>query len=163
MHVFSCISLFTRKHKQVGNIGLGYSISSPTVYPSMAITGQDRALAGGALDVMNMDEAVVRAGTGAQTGAGHRWGDYASMHVDPTDECTFYFVHPYIETNGASSWRTFISSFRFPSCVDDPTASPPPGLTYDEDGDGDARVSALSMVSAMEVTGQPTPVTGQQI
>jgi hypothetical protein len=144
--------------KQVGNIALGYTISSSTVYPSMAITGQDRALAGDVLDVMNMNEAVVREGTGAQTGTAYRWGDYASMSIDPTDECTFFFVHEYIETEGDRSWKTFISSFRFPSCAVDPTAEQP--TMTDDDFVSLSAVSAM-MLTDPTATSEPTAVSGQ--
>ena len=119
----------------------------------MAITGQDRTLPNAALDAMNMQEAIVREGGGAQTGAESRWGDYASMSVDPSDECTLWFVHQYVVTTGPRSWATFISSFRFPSCTVDADA-PPPHLVDD--------IAALSKASfsTLELSGAPTPVPG---
>lgn len=150
-------SITSTPPNQVGNIALGYTTSSPTIYPSMAITGQDRTLPGAALDAMNMNEAVVRAGAGAQTGAESCWGDYASMSVDPTDECTLWFVHQYVAKTGPRSWDTFISSFRFPSCTTDPDA-PPPNLMDDVAALSKASFAATASFSALELSGAPTPV-----
>src|SRR6185503_1306994 len=39
-----------------------------------------------------------------------RWGDYASMSVDPVDDCTFWFTTEY---SRAPQWTTRIGSFAF--------------------------------------------------
>lgn len=59
----------------------GYSISSTTQFPAIGITGR---LSTDSLGIMTQGETVVQAGGGAQTGAS-RWGDYATMNIDPTD------------------------------------------------------------------------------
>ena len=46
------------------------------------------------------------AGTGSQTGTASRWGDYSGMSVDPVDDCTFWYTTEYIQTTGATPWRT---------------------------------------------------------
>ncbi|MFA5418612.1 MAG: hypothetical protein WC341_09150, partial [Bacteroidales bacterium] len=76
-------------------IGIGYSISSSTVYPGIRYTGQssaENALASGNLDII---EEIIQSSTNSQTGA-NRWGDYASMSVDPVDDETFWFTTEYI-------------------------------------------------------------------
>lgn len=45
-----------------------------------------------------------------------RWGDYSSMTVDPTDDCTFWFTSEYLSKTGAFNWHTRIGSFKLPSC-----------------------------------------------
>ena len=45
-----------------------------------------------------------------------RWGDYSSMTVDPTDDCTFWYSTEYQRQTGAFNWRTRIGSFKLPSC-----------------------------------------------
>src|SRR5207244_2610946 len=52
----------------------------------------------------------------------HRWGDYSSMSVDPSDGCTFWYTTEYFtnQTNGTNTppiWSTRIGSFKFPSCA----------------------------------------------
>jgi hypothetical protein len=93
---------------QAGNIGLGFSTSSPTISPSIRYTGR---LVGDALGTMGQGEATIVAGTGSQTGNLTRWGDYSSMNIDPTDDCTFWFTSEYIGTSGSFNWRTRIGTF----------------------------------------------------
>ena len=54
------------------------------------------------------------AGTGAQTSY-NRWGDYASMSVDPVDDCPFWFTTEY-NNSGGWGWGTKIGSFKLPNC-----------------------------------------------
>ena len=96
-----------------GNMALGYSASNATIYPSIWYTGR---LAGDPLGTMPQGEGVVINGTGAQTGS-NRWGDYTSMNVDPSDDCTFWYVNQYIPTTSSVGWRLRIGSFKFPSCI----------------------------------------------
>ncbi len=96
---------------QDGNMALGYSVSSETMYPAIRYAGR---LAGEAPGVLGQEEATLIAGTGAQTGIS-RWGDYSTMTVDPVDDCTFWYTTEYYITTG-SNWQTRIGSFKFPSC-----------------------------------------------
>ncbi|HPA52978.1 MAG TPA: carboxypeptidase regulatory-like domain-containing protein, partial [Thermoanaerobaculia bacterium] len=98
-----------------GNIMLGYSASSTTVYPSVRYVGR---LAGDPLGQMG-DEKVLVVGSGAQSG-GNRWGDYSMMSVDPTDGCTFWYTQEYIAASGNYDWDTYIGSMKFPSCTAGP-------------------------------------------
>src|SRR5881394_1167621 len=62
---------------RMGNVGLGYSISSSTTNPSVAWTGR---LAADTLGTMGQGEATIFTGSGSQTGTGNtRWGDYSNM------------------------------------------------------------------------------------
>ncbi len=107
---------------QSGNIALGYSVSSSSVYPGIRYTGR---LAGDPLGQMTQGETSLIAGSGSQTGSGSRWGDYAMMAVDPVDDCTFWFTTEYMPSTGTAPWRTRIGSFKFPSCGGViPTATP---------------------------------------
>ncbi len=87
-----------------GDIALGYSVSSGTVYPSIRYTGRR---AGDPLGTMTLDEVQVKAGTASQPGH-ERWGDYSCMSVDPVDDTTFWFTTEY---RGSNNWGTYISSF----------------------------------------------------
>jgi hypothetical protein len=59
---------------------------------------------------------TVAKGTGVQTAGGNRWGDYSSMSVDPTDDCTFWFSEEYYTTTSAANWATRVNSFKFTGC-----------------------------------------------
>ncbi|HEX6293113.1 MAG TPA: hypothetical protein VFZ66_28285 [Herpetosiphonaceae bacterium] len=96
-----------------GNMGLGYSVSSSTVYPGIRYTGR---LRGDALGAMPLGEAVLINGSGSQLTTNSRWGDYTSMNIDPTDDCTFWYVNEYYETTSLAGWQTRIGSFKLPGC-----------------------------------------------
>ena len=90
-------------------IALGYSISSSTVYPGIRYTGQSASGYASASGVLDVPEETALTGTNFQT-TYNRWGDYASMCVDPSDDQTFWFTTEYI---GASEARkTKIISFK---------------------------------------------------
>ena len=91
-----------------GNIGLGYSISSSTVYPSMMYVGRYK---NDPLGQMTTTEKTIISGTGSQTGTYSRWGDYSTMSIDPVDDATFWFTSEYVHTTGATTWQTRIASF----------------------------------------------------
>ncbi|MFZ6029041.1 MAG: proprotein convertase P-domain-containing protein [Chloroflexota bacterium] len=100
-----------------GNMAVGYSVSSSSMYPAIRYAGR---LASDPLSVLSQGETTLIAGTGSQNGGYSRWGDYSAMSVDPADDCTFWYTTEYYETTG-SNWQTRIGSFKFPSCGDGPT------------------------------------------
>jgi hypothetical protein len=95
-----------------GNMALGYSVSSGTVFPGIRITGRLRS------EIRNMlqAETVMQSGAVSQTGTLTRWDDYSTMSVDPADDCTFWFTTEHIGANGTFNWRTRMASFKFSSC-----------------------------------------------
>ncbi len=97
---------------KLGNLAVGYSASSAAINPGIRYTGR---ASGDPLNTLRQ-ETVILAGTGSQTGTLHRWGDYSSMAVDPTDDCTFWYTTEYLKTNGSFNWSTRIASFKFPGC-----------------------------------------------
>ncbi|MDE2234548.1 MAG: carboxypeptidase regulatory-like domain-containing protein [Gammaproteobacteria bacterium] len=96
----------------VGNIGLGYTISGPSVDPSVAVTGQDVGSPPGTMDI---PENILIAGTGVQESTG-RWGDYSSIMASATDDCTFWTAQEYISSTGSFHWSTGNGSFKFTNC-----------------------------------------------
>ena len=44
-------------------------------------------------------------GSGVQTTTNSRWGDYTSMNIDPTDDCTFWYVNEYYTAAGQARAR----------------------------------------------------------
>ena len=101
-----------------GNTALGYSVvNGTTVFPGIRYTGR---LAGDPLGQMPLGEGVIINGSGVQTTTNSRWGDYTSMNIDPTDDCTFWYVNEYYTAAGQASspagWQTRIASFKLPGC-----------------------------------------------
>ncbi|MEA2576070.1 MAG: large repetitive protein [Chloroflexia bacterium] len=106
-----------------GNIALGYSVSSSSVFPSIRYTGR---LSTDPLGDLTQGEATLKQGSGSQTETiAGRWGDYSSLNVD-TDDCTFWYTQEYYAQTGLRNWRTRIGSFKMPNCVagSTPTAVP---------------------------------------
>jgi hypothetical protein len=99
---------------QVGDIALGYSVSSSTVSPSIRYTGR---LASDPLGSLPQGEATLIAGSGSQTASQSRWGDYSMMAIDPTDDCTFWYTQEYYANTSIAGWQTRVGSFKFPNCV----------------------------------------------
>ena len=96
---------------KVGDIGIGYSTSSASDYPSVYFTGR---LSNDSDPLSLGQEYQIRSGEGSQTS--DRWGDYSTMSVDPTDDCTFWFVSQYLKKEDANKWHTNISHLRFGVC-----------------------------------------------
>ena len=94
-----------------GNIALGYSVSSASVYPSIRYTAR---LASDPLNQMMNEQSLV-VGGGSQT-LFNRWGDYSSLNIDPRDDCTFWYTNEYYATSSPAGWATRIGAFRLPSC-----------------------------------------------
>jgi hypothetical protein len=91
-----------------GNIALGYSISSSSMYPSIRYTGR---FATDPLNTMTIAEKGIFNGGGSETSNSSRWGDYSSMTVDTSNN--FWYTQEYFSTTSSSSWKTRIASFTF--------------------------------------------------
>jgi len=97
---------------KIGNIALGYSASSSSLFPSIRFTGRLPTDALGTLQA----ESNILTGGGSQLTNLSRWGDYSSMTVDPVDDCNFWFTTEYLKSSGTFNWSTRIASFKFPGC-----------------------------------------------
>jgi hypothetical protein len=96
----------------LGDMALGYSISSSSMYPSIRYTGR---FANDPLNVMTINEHGIYNGSGYEnySGAGNkRWGDYSGMTVDPSAANTFWYTQMYYITSGLN-WRSRVASFSF--------------------------------------------------
>jgi hypothetical protein len=89
-----------------GNIGIGYSFGGDPHYP-----GQRFADPKGQL---TFRESVLAEGQRSQAGS-LRWEDYTNIAIDPSDDCTFWFVGNYVK-RGAETSTTRIGSFVTPGC-----------------------------------------------
>ncbi len=105
---------------QAGDIAIGYSASSTTVFPAIRYTGRTPSDAPGTMRT----ETSMLEGTGSQTNYLSRWGDYTAMRVDPSDDCTFWYTNQYQPGTGSFNWATFIGTFKFTNC-----GAPAPGFS----------------------------------
>jgi hypothetical protein len=96
---------------KASDILVGYSESSSTMYPSIAIAGRTISDALGTLE----SEVMVVAGTGSQPDTSNRWGDYSSMRLDQ-DGCTFWYTTEYYMVTQQFDWSTQINSAKFSNC-----------------------------------------------
>jgi hypothetical protein len=96
---------------KVGNIAAGASFdTASTIMPSIGYSGRVPSDPLGTLEAPK----IVAKGTGVETSS-NRWGDYSSMSVDPSDDCTFWYSQMYYKATGAD-WVTHVQSFKFTSC-----------------------------------------------
>src|SRR6266496_2847385 len=97
-----------------GNLAVGYSTSSISVFPSITYAGR---LLGDPPGVLAQGEATMFAGTGVQLDTVSRWGDYTAMCLDPADDATFWYTNQYYNTNASFGWKTKIGAFKFAGTV----------------------------------------------
>ena len=96
---------------KVGDLGLGYSVSSSSAFPYLAVTGKTPGESG-----MELETPLNSMANGAQRSV-NRWGDYSSMSVDPSDDCTMWYANEYLKSTGSyTNWGTWITSLKFNGC-----------------------------------------------
>jgi hypothetical protein len=147
-----------------GDIGMGYSASSSSIHPAIRFTGRVPSDASGTMET----EASILEGTGSQSGNNlARWGDYTAMQVDPSDDCTFWYVDQYEKTTGSFNWSTNIGSFAFTSCSGGPNftlTAVPNTLTVSQGSNGTSTITVVpsngfSGSVMLSATGMPSGVT----
>ena len=96
----------------VDDVLLGYSESSTGLFPSVAVAGREYTDTLGTLspEVFSMN------GSGSQEDTANRWGDYSTMAIDPSDNCTFFYTTEYYPATGTFGWSTDVSSWKFSGC-----------------------------------------------
>jgi hypothetical protein len=97
---------------KVGDIAVGYSASSSSVFPSVRFSGRVPTDTLGALEA----ESTIQVGGGSQLPNLARWGDYSAISIDPTDDCTFFYTNEYLKASGTFNWSTWIASFKISGC-----------------------------------------------
>jgi len=105
-----------------GNIALAYNVASDSQSPSIRYAGRR---ADDPLGVLTEGEHILADGAGSNVSS--RYGDYASMSVDPADDCTFWLTGTY---NPTSLWATRIAGFAF-----NPGPKAPAGLKAETQDD----------------------------
>ncbi len=96
---------------KVGDMAVGYSISGLDTHPGIRASylNLNRNLPPTELDLFD--------GTEDEENTFH-WGVYSSMTVDPSDDCTFWYVNEYYDVTQLTNptWQTRISNFKLPNC-----------------------------------------------
>ena len=99
---------------QAGNIGIGYSFGSPSGFAGQRFAGRLRADPPGQL---GLREAILVEGEAAQVGRAlnQRWQDYTQTAVDPSDDCTIWYVGDYFKA-GQTTYSSKIGAFKMSGC-----------------------------------------------
>jgi hypothetical protein len=96
---------------RLGNIGIGYSFGGTPHFAGQRFAGRRPSDPKGTL---GLREAVLVEGEAAQTNT-LRWEDYTQTAIDPSDDCTIWYVGDYLKL-GAANYSTRIGAFRMPGC-----------------------------------------------
>ena len=91
-----------------GNIAVGYNVVSSNTFPSLRYAGRLAAIRSARCRRARTSWSTARRSNGS-----NRYGDYASMNVDPVDDCTIWFTGEY---NTSGQWSTRIGRFAFAGC-----------------------------------------------
>ncbi len=92
-----------------GNIGLGYTVVSSTVYTSLRYTGR---LASDPLGTMTIAEQNLANGDAQTNRSDGRYGDYAQLTLDPLDDLTFWHIGEYMKGSASTVRRSRVSAFK---------------------------------------------------
>jgi hypothetical protein len=95
---------------RLGNIGIGYSFGGAPNFTGQRFAGRAANDPPGQL---TLRETILAEGEGAQNAM--RWEDYTQTAIDPSDDCTIWYVGDYFR-KGAASYSTKIGAFRLPGC-----------------------------------------------
>jgi hypothetical protein len=94
-----------------GNIGIGDSFGGTPHFAGQRFAAR---LAGDSLGALTLRERVLVDGEASQTTT-LRWEDYTQTAIDPSDDCTIWYVGDYLK-RGATNYSTRIGAFRLPGC-----------------------------------------------
>jgi hypothetical protein len=94
-----------------GNIGIGYSFGGTPHFPGQRFASR---LATDPPGQLTMRESTLVEGEASQSTT-IRWEDYTQTAIDPSDDCTMWYVGDYLKKD-ATSYSTRIGAFRMPGC-----------------------------------------------
>jgi hypothetical protein len=149
---------------KAGDMAIGYSVSSSSMYPALRYSGR---LAGDALSQLTQGETTLVQGLGYQCctfsdgSTNSRWGDYSSMTIDP-DGCTFWYTGEYYDahptTKADDDWLTRIGSFQLPGC--NGTVTPPAAPSIASFSPGSGPVGTTVTINGSGFTGTTSVTFG---
>jgi hypothetical protein len=93
-----------------GNIGIGYSFGGSPNYAGQRFAGR---LTGDPRGQLTLKETVLVQGEAGQRVM--RWEDYTQTAVDPSDDCTIWYVGDYLK-KGETNYSSRIAALRMPGC-----------------------------------------------
>ena len=96
---------------RMGNIVIGYSFGGTPHFAGQRIAAR---LASDSSGTLTFQETALAEGAAAQTNT-LRWQDYTQTAVDPSDDCTIWYVGDYLKA-GAANYSTRIGAVRVPGC-----------------------------------------------
>ena len=142
---------------QAGNTAIGYSVSSPSMFPGIRYAGR---LSSDPPSDLGQGEATMFNGSGNETDNRGRWGDYTMTSIDPADGMTFWHVNQYLPSSGTGfNWVQRIGKFDFVGGGGTPTPTPtatPAGCSW-----GPAQTcrvpEPVSLAYFSQLTGSFTP------
>ncbi|MGE5200034.1 MAG: M1 family metallopeptidase, partial [Rhodospirillaceae bacterium] len=102
-----------------GNIGIGYSFGGAPNYAGQRFAAR---LADDPPGRLTLREAVLADGEASQPAM--RWQDYTQTAIDPSDDCTIWYVGDYLRKD-ATAYSTKIGAFRLPGCPPLPAGQQP--------------------------------------
>jgi hypothetical protein len=94
-----------------GNIGIGYSFGGTPHFAGQRFAGR---LAADPPGQLTLAETILVEGEASQTNT-LRWEDFTQTAVDPSDDCTIWYVGDYLKS-GSAAYSTRIGAFRMPGC-----------------------------------------------
>ena len=151
---------------QNGDMAVGYSGTSSTVYPSLYIAG--RASTDPTNTLTSLPETEVDAGDGYQTGSVDGtpityFGPENSMSLDPNG-CEMYFAgqtdvgSPTAADGSDDAWATEITAFHFPGCTASTLAT-----SLATSGNADATAGSATLTATLTATGTGSGVVGEPV
>jgi hypothetical protein len=93
-----------------GNIGIGYSFGGASTFAGQRFAARRASDAKGNL---TLAETTLAAGEGVQTPM--RWEDYTQTAMDPSNDCTIWYVGDYVKKD-ATSYSSRIGAFKIAGC-----------------------------------------------
>jgi hypothetical protein len=99
---------------KAGNIGIGYSFGGPSGFAGQRFAGRRASDPPG---LLTLREATLVEGEAAQSSNRpvQRWQDYTQTAVDPSDDCTIWYVGDYFKA-GQTTYSTKIGAFKLAGC-----------------------------------------------
>lgn len=94
-----------------GNIGIGYSFGGANDFPGQRFAGR---LSKDKPGLLTLNETILVKGEASQTNT-LRWEDYTQTAIDPSDDCTIWYVGDYLKKD-AKNYSSRIGAFRMKGC-----------------------------------------------
>ncbi|MEW7290914.1 fibronectin type III domain-containing protein [Aquimarina sp. 2304DJ70-9] len=134
-----------------GNIGLGYTVVSSSVFTSLRYTGR---LASDPLGTMTAVEQVSANGDAQNNRSDGRYGDYGQMTIDPLDDMTFWHIAEYMKGPSPNVRRSHVVAFKLePDTPDTEAPTVPANLVASNTTDVSTTISWDASTDNIGVTG----------